>query len=260
VRGHLPLSRSSSRCLSALPPSTSRPHGPRRGRGRLLDGASARRLEALARAAKAQEGGRGVQLQYVIVRTLDGEAIEDYSMRVAEAWKLGTAQADNGVLVTVASEDRAVWISVGQGIEGGLTDVQSARIYRNTIVPAFRAGRFGDGLYDAGVQILSALGALPKDVARHAARGRPSQRLQGLAVVALIILSIVFRPCSAAWGCGGGVTSAAGRPWVEEVRRGGGFGGGGGGGGWSGGGGGSAGRRRRALVGAGDGDHESVRT
>ncbi|MGB8930811.1 MAG: TPM domain-containing protein, partial [Anaeromyxobacteraceae bacterium] len=159
----------------------------------LLDGGARRRIEALSRAALAQEGGRGVQLQYLIVKTLDGEAIEDFSMRVAEAWKLGTREAGNGVLVTVASGDRQVRIEVGQGIEGGLTDAQSSRIIRSTIVPAFREGRFGDGLYDAGVEVLSALGALPKDVARHAARGRPAQRFSGLALVIFVILSIVLR-------------------------------------------------------------------
>jgi uncharacterized protein len=208
----------------------------------LLDRAAARRLEALSRAARAQEGGRGVQLQYLIVKTLDGEAIEDFSMRVAEAWRLGGAEQDNGVLVTVASEDRQVRIEVGQGIEGGLTDVQSSRIIRGTITPAFREGRFGEGLYDAGVQVLSALGALPKDVARHAARGRPAQRMPGFAVVAFVILSIVlrvmfgglgFRRRRHFFGWGGPGPFGGG---------GGGFGGfGGGGGSWGGGGGGFSG-------------------
>jgi uncharacterized protein len=207
----------------------------------LLDAGSARRLEALARAARAQQGGRGVQLQYVLVKTLDGEAIEDFSMRVAEAWRLGDPDADNGVLVTVASEDREVRIEVGQGIEGGLTDVQSSRIIRGTIAPAFREGRFGEGLYDAGVQALSALGALPKDVARQAARGRPAQRLPGFGVVAFVILSIVlrvlfgglgFRRRRHLFGWGGPFGGGGGF---------GGFGGGGGGGGWSGGGGGFSG-------------------
>ena len=201
----------------------------------LLDGGSQRRLEALSRAAAAQEGGRGVQLQYLIVRTLDGEAIEDFSMRVAEAWRLGTREADNGVLVTVASEDRQVRIEVGQGLEGGLTDAQSSRITRNTIVPAFKVGRYGEGLYDAGVEALSALGALPKDVGRHAARGRPAQRLPGLGIVALVILSIVLRAMFGGLGLRGGRRFGG---W-----GGGGFGGfgGGGGGSWGGGGGGFSG-------------------
>src|SRR5512138_3115063 len=115
----------------------------------LLDAGSRRRLEGLARAARDQGGP---QLQYLVVRSLDGEPIEDFSMRVAEAWKLGSAGKDDGILVTVAVEDRAVRIEVGGGLEGGLTDVQSSRIIRGTIVPAFREQRFGDGLYDAGVQ------------------------------------------------------------------------------------------------------------
>lgn len=217
--------------------------GPVVDEAELLDAGSRRRLEALSRAALARDGARGVQLQYLVVRTLDGEAIEDFSMRVAEAWKLGSREADDGVLVTVSVEDRAVRIEVGQGIEGGLTDVQSARIIRNTIVPAFRAGRFGDGLYDAGVEILSALGALPKDVARHAARGVPLQRFSTLAIVILVIVSIVFRALFGGLGYRRrGFFGGWGGPWGGGGGFGGGGGGGfGGGGGWGGGGGGFSG-------------------
>jgi uncharacterized protein len=207
----------------------------------VLDATATRRLEALSRAARDQEGERGVQLQYLIVRSLDGEPIEDFSMRVAEAWKLGTREAGNGVLVTVALEDREVRIEVGQGIEGGLTDVQSSRIIRGTIVPAFRAGRYGDGLYDAGVEVLSALGALPKNVARHGARGAPLQRFSTLAIVILVIVSVVFRALFGGLGYRRrGSFGGWGGPWGGG---GGGFGGfgGGGGGGWSGGGGGFSG-------------------
>ena len=248
VRGRFRVALATFVALLPLATSALRPvptlTGPVVDQAGLLDGGSERRLEALSRAALAQAGGRGVQLQYLIVRSLDGEPIEDLSMRVAEAWKLGTREAGNGVLVTVAVEDRAVWISVGQGIEGGLTDAQSSRIIRNTIAPAFRAGRYGDGLYDAGVEILSALGALPKNVARHAARGPPLQRLSTLGLVILIIVGVVVR---ALFG-GLGVRR---RSWYSRWGGpgpwgGGGFGGfggfgGGGGGGWSGGGGGFSG-------------------
>jgi uncharacterized protein len=241
VRGRLAIA--SALLLAALPslshaalavPTLT---GPVVDEAALLDGGSRRRIEALSRAALAQEGGRGVQLQYLIVKTLDGEAIEDFSMRVAEAWRLGSREGDNGVLVTVASEDRQVRIEVGQGIEGGLTDVQSSRIIRNTVTPAFREGRFGDGLYGAGIEILSALGALPKDVARHAARGRPGQRLSSLAIVIFVILSIVLRTLFGGMGFRRRSHFGGWGGW-----GGGGFGGGGGGGGsWGGGGGGFSG-------------------
>jgi uncharacterized protein len=203
----------------------------------ILDAASERRLGALARAAREARGG-GVQLQFLTVRSLEGEPIEDFSIRVAETWKLGSAERDDGVLVTVAVEDRSVRIEVGGGLEGGLTDAQSSRIIRGTIVPAFQAGRFGDGLYDAGVQILSALGALPTDVARRQASPHPQARFPVLAIVVLFVVISVLRSFTGfgrrrrrhLWWGGG--------PWIGG---GGGGGFGGGGGGWSGGGGGFSG-------------------
>lgn len=206
----------------------------------LLRGADARRLADLATRARAAADGQGVQLQYLVVRSLEGEPIEDYSMRVAEAWKLGTKGQDNGVLVTVAVEDRAVRIEVGGGLEGGLTDAQSSRIIRGTIVPAFRAGRFGAGLYDAGVQILGALGALPSGVA-PVRRAPPATHFSALAILAIFVLIFIARVAtgftprrrSALWW--GGPWGGGGGRW-----GGGGFGGGGGGG-WSGGGGGFSG-------------------
>jgi uncharacterized protein len=207
----------------------------------LLDAGSARRLEALARAAKTQGGERGVQLQYLVVRSLDGEAIEDYSIRVAEAWKLGTAERDDGVLVTVAVEDRAVRIEVGGGLEGVLTDAQTSRIIRTTIVPAFRGGEYGRGLYEAGVQILSAAGALPPDVARRVAQPPAPVRLSSLAIIGIFVVLFILRTFTGfgprrrrhLWWGGG--------PWIGGGGGWGGGGLGGGGGGWSGGGGGFSG-------------------
>lgn len=204
------------------------------------------RLSALSRAARDAQGGAGVQLQYLLVRTLDGEPIEDYSIRVAEAWKLGTRGADNGVLVTVAVEDRRVRIEVGGGLEGGLTDLQSSRIIRGTLAPAFGAGRYGEGLYQAGVQILGALGALPSGVAAP----RPQRRgthLSSLAVLLFFVVAFIVRVLtgfgprrrSALWW-GGGPWGGGGGPFGGGGLGGGGFGGGGGGG-WSGGGGGFSG-------------------
>jgi uncharacterized protein len=224
------------RAATAIPPLT----GPVVDAAGLLDGGAERRLDALARAARTQEGAQGVQLQYLLVRSLDGEPIEDYSMRVAEAWRIGTKGRDDGVLVTVAVDDRAVRIEVGGGLEGGLTDAQASRIIRGTIVPAFRAGQYGDGLYDAGVQILSALGALPKDVARRQVRSPAPVHFSSLAIVAFFLVMFLVRVFSGfgprrrrhLWWGGG--------PWMG----GGGWGGGGGfggGGGWSGGGGGFSG-------------------
>ena len=217
----------------------------------VLDARWEKRLGDLSRAARAQNGGRGPQLQYLLVSTLDGEAIEDFSMRVAEAWKLGTKGKDDGVLVVVAVKDRKVRIEVGGGLEGGLTDAQSGRIIRSAIVPAFREGRYGDGLYAAGQQILGALGALPQGMAQAPRRqvedktdsipvlGTLLGFLFGLGAPFLVILVVFFIILRVIAGLGGRGPRGPRSPW-----GGGGFGGGGfsgGGGGWSGGGGGFSG-------------------
>jgi uncharacterized protein len=230
--------------LAALPARAAVPVPPLTGpvvdQAGLLGQAEAQRLAALSQAARAQNGGQGVQLQYLLVSSLDGEPIEDFSMRAAEAWKLGSRAADNGVLVTVAVKDHAVRIEVGGGLEGQLTDAQSRRIIDGSIVPAFRAGQYGDGLYRAGVQVLGALGALPQGVA-PVAEARRGTRFSSMGVLGLMVLFLLLRIFT---GFGGRRRrSLWGLPWVVgggSGWRGGGWGGGGGGG-WSGGGGGFSG-------------------
>jgi len=229
--------------LLALPLAAPVPDlsGPVVDQAGLLSGTERRRLEGLSSAARAVNGGTGVQLQFVIVPSLDGQPIEDFAIRVAEQWKIGSRGQDNGVLVTVAVQDRAVRIEVGGGLEGGLTDVQASRIIRGVITPAFQERRFGDGLYDAGLQILSATGGLPPEVARRQA-ARPSQgsRSGGLGFLALFIGFMILR--SVLFGFSGRRRRGFwGGPFIGGGGFGGGGFGGGGGGGWSGGGGGFSG-------------------
>jgi uncharacterized protein len=221
----------------------------------VLDAAWERRLGDLSRAARAQHGGAGPQLQYLLVNTLDGEPIENYSMRVAEAWKLGTKGKDDGVLLVVAVKDRKVRIEVGGGLEGGLTDAQSGRIIRSAIVPAFREGRYGEGLYGAGQQILGALGSLPEGMAQPRRQVQKEVPIVGgllgflfslgapvlvLLVIGIIVLRAIFGagrrgprgPWGGGWGGGlggGGFSSGGGGGWSGG---GGGFSGGGASGSW----------------------------
>ncbi|HQR29994.1 MAG TPA: TPM domain-containing protein [Anaeromyxobacteraceae bacterium] len=217
----------------------------------VLDDRWEQRLGDLSRAARARDGGKGPQLQYLLVPTLDGEPIESFAMRVAEAWKLGTKGRDDGVLVVVAVKDRRVRIEVGGGIEGGLTDAQSVRIIRGAIVPAFREGRYGEGLYAAGQQILGALGALPPGAQGGRQRAEPKEIdipvvgtllafLLGLGSPALILLVIFFVIVRALSAGARGVRRGPRGPWGGGWGGGGGWSGGGGGG-WSGGGGGFSG-------------------
>jgi uncharacterized protein len=99
----------------------------------------------------AFEQRKGSQVALLIVPTTEPEAIEQYSIRVAETWKLGRAKPDDGALLLVALKDRALRIEVGYGLEGALPDAIARRIIDDTIKPLFRQGDFYGGV-SAGLQ------------------------------------------------------------------------------------------------------------
>ena len=86
------------------------------------------------------------QVVVAIFPSLEGGSIEDFSIRLAEKWKFGTAKNDNGVILLIFPDDRAVRIEVGYGLEGVLTDAVCAQIIRERITPAFRKGDFDTGV------------------------------------------------------------------------------------------------------------------
>jgi len=90
------------------------------------------------------------QVAVLIIPSLEGEPLEDYSMHVAEAWRLGQKGRDNGALLLISLKDRRIRIEVGYGLEATLTDARSNQIIRGQIAPRFRAGDYYGGI-DAGV-------------------------------------------------------------------------------------------------------------
>ena len=98
---------------------------------------------------------RATSHQIVVHTTpsLEGLAIEDYSLEIAEAWKAGHEGLDNGVILTIAPSERKVRIEVGYGLEGTIPDAIASRIIREAIVPAIRRGDFEGGIL-AGVALL----------------------------------------------------------------------------------------------------------
>ena len=89
---------------------------------------------------------QGIEIGVAIFSTLHGDPIEDVSIALAEKWKPGRADRDNGLLIVIALEERSTRIEVGYGLEGVIPDAVAGRIIRNDMTPAFRAGRFGDGI------------------------------------------------------------------------------------------------------------------
>ena len=108
-------------------------------------------LEAKLAAFEQQKGS---QIAVLIVPTTQPEAIEQYSIRVVDVWKLGREKQDDGVLVLVAKDDRKMRIEVGYGLEGAIPDLIAKRIVTEIMVPSFRQGDFYRGIDNAVEQIV----------------------------------------------------------------------------------------------------------
>lgn len=163
-------------------------------------------------------------------------SIEDYTVRVARAWKVGQKDVNNGVVLFVFVQDRKMYIQVGYGLEGKLPDATCKRIIEDEIKPYFKSGNFNAGL-TAGVQsIIEAARGEYKGTGRTVAEGRgprgtadPSSAIVFIAVI-LVVLILVFAVLGRGHRGGGGwiITSGGGGGWSSGGGGGGGFSGGGG--------------------------------
>lgn len=202
---------------------------------------------------KEYETRTGSQIAVLLIASTEPEAIEQYGIRVADAWKLGRKGIDDGVILIVAKNNppalRRLRIEAGRGVQGTLTDAQSKRILQDVIAPHFRQNDFYGGLA-AGVSALTSLldqEHLPAPEAAGQSTDDSSEifgLLPFLFIALLVIGSMVSRArgsrnalSSNGWGQAAGIIlgSAIGN---SIGHRGGGFGGGSSGGGFSGGGGG----------------------
>jgi uncharacterized protein len=114
---------------------------------------SAPTREKLENELRALEQTDSNQIVILTIPSLEGEALEDFSIKVAEAWKIGQKTKDNGVILLVAKQERKIRIEVGRGLEGRLTDLMSGRIMDLVMKPRFKRGDF-DGGFMAGVSAL----------------------------------------------------------------------------------------------------------
>src|SRR5438874_13444657 len=118
-------------------------------------------ISSLTQTLKNLEARKGSQLAVLIVPTTEPETIEQYSIRVAEAWKIGRKKIDDGAILVVAKDDRKLRIEVGYGLEGALTDVTAKRIIDEVITPKFRSGDFAGGITDGVNRMLRVIDGEP---------------------------------------------------------------------------------------------------
>lgn len=153
---------------------------------------------ALEQKLKAFEDRKGTQIAVLIVPTTEPETIEQFSIRVAEAWKIGRKKIDDGALLVVAKNDRTLRIEVGYGLEGALTDVTSKRIIDEVIVPKFRNGDFAGGISDGVDRMISVADGepLPPPAARRQQSSGVLDNLESIipfAFIAVLVLGGILR-------------------------------------------------------------------
>jgi uncharacterized protein len=122
---------------------------------------TAEQQSALEQTLTAFEAKKGSQLAVLMVASSAPEEIEQYALRVAEQWKLGRKKVDDGAILVVAKNDRAMRIEVGYGLEGALNDLTSKRIISETILPRFKSQDFYGGITAGVGQIIRVVDGEP---------------------------------------------------------------------------------------------------
>jgi uncharacterized protein len=159
----------------------------------------------------AFERSDSTQIVVLTIPALAGETLEEFSIKVAEAWRVGQKGVDNGAILLVAKQERKIRIEVGRGLEGKLTDLVSGRIIRGDISPRFKAGDFGGGIA-AGVTAIMAVvkgeyKAQPRDLTQKRKSAPPIFTLVIFLLVACVFLGSMSRPL-------GGLAGAVGLPII----------------------------------------------
>jgi uncharacterized protein len=163
---------------------------------------SAEQSAELERRLADFEARKGSQIAVLVVPTTAPEAIEQYGIRLADAWKLGRKGIDDGVILLVAKNDRRLRLEVGYGLEGAIPDAIAQRVIREVISPRFRAGDFYGGVVAGAQQLMGLIDGekLPPPPPRPEPQGEFGGGAESL--VLLLVLTMVL---------GGALTAVLGR-------------------------------------------------
>ena len=175
---------------------------------------TAEQKASLEQTLAAFEVAKGSQLAVLMISSSAPEAIEPFALRVAEQWKLGRTKIDDGVILVVAKNDRAMRIEVGYGLEGALNDATSKRIISETILPRFKNQDFYGGITAGVGQMIRVIEGepLPAPSGKPAAFGDVGQYAPVLLIVALAVggvLRAVLGRVAGSLAAGGAVAVVA---------------------------------------------------
>jgi uncharacterized protein len=133
------------------------------------------------------------QIVVLTIPSLDGEDLEDFSIKVAEAWRVGQKGKDNGAILLIAKKEHKIRIEVGRGLEGRLTDLVSGRIIRNDIVPQFKAGDMYGGISKGVAAIMAVVrGEYTASPRGPVHRGAPRSTMSFLQMIVFLFIGCLF--------------------------------------------------------------------
>ena len=148
-------------------------------------------IAALEDNLKQLEQTDSTQVAVLTINSLEGDALEDFSIRVAEKWKIGHKGLDNGAILLIVKNDRKIRIEVGYGLEGKLTDLLSGRIIYGIIAPSFKAGNYDEGV-SKGVEAIIAVVKGEFDASQVKTGGKlPSKNVIPVFVFLLFLVGII---------------------------------------------------------------------
>ena len=160
---------------------------PARPEGRVTDQTrtlSPDEIAALERKLSTFEQETTNQIAVLLIPSLEGDSLEDYSIRLAEKWKIGQKEKNNGAILLIVKDDRKIRVEVGYGLEGALPDALSGAIIRNEIAPRFKAGQFYQGI-EAGIDAIMA-------ATKGEYKARPEKKSSILAAWLPLLIPLVF--------------------------------------------------------------------
>jgi uncharacterized protein len=161
-------------------------------RGRVNDYAGmlpADRARALEERLTRFEAETGHQIVVLTLPTLQGDSLEDFSIRVAESWKIGKKGFDNGAILLIVRDDRRLRIEVGYGLEGVLPDAIANRIINQVITPRFRSGDFAGGI-EAGVDTMFKV--TKGEVLPERSRAGGRNAAQGSSLMTIFMITVIL--------------------------------------------------------------------
>ena len=162
--------------------------------GRVVDAAGVldgTQKQALENRLEAFELRKGTQIVVLIIDSTVPEPIESFGIRVAESWKVGRKGVDDGLLIIVASDDRAMRIEVGYGLEGIIPDATAKRLIEEVFIPGFRVGDFNQGLSAGLDRIMALIDGEPLPPPKQRGRAGGLQSLEGYFVVFMMLVFVV---------------------------------------------------------------------